>query len=112
MEWTVTDIGNDIVLVEVSGRLDVPGALKADPAFAAIADDKMYVIVDLSQLSFLASLGIRTLVSTSKALRAKNGNLVLMAPQASIEQVLSSSGIDTVIPVVKDRSAAEAAVLA
>lgn len=32
MEWNVTDIGNGITLVEVSGRMDVPGALKADPA--------------------------------------------------------------------------------
>lgn len=110
MDWTVTDIGNDTVLVDLSGRLDVPGALKADPAFAEIAENNMYVIVDLSRLAFLASLGIRTLVSTSKTLRAKNGNLVLLAPQDNIAQVLSSSGIDTIIPVVNDRAAAEASV--
>jgi anti-anti-sigma factor len=110
MDWTVTDIGNETVLVDLSGRLDVPGALKADPAFAEIAENNMYVIVDLSKLAFLASLGIRTLVSTSKTLRAKNGNLVLLAPQDNIAQVLSSSGIDTIIPVVNDRAAAEASV--
>jgi len=60
---------------------------------------------------FGASLGIRTLVTASKTLRSKNGNLVLFAPQPNIEQVLHSSGIDTIIPVVKDLEAAQAEVL-
>ena len=110
MEWNVTDIGNGITLVEVSGRMDVPGALKADPAFAEIADKNERVIVDLSKLDFLASLGIRTLVSTSKTLRGKNGNMVLLSPQSNIEQVLRSSGIDTIIPIANDRAQAEATV--
>lgn len=112
MEWNVVDIGNGITLVELSGRMDVPGALKADPAFVEIAEKHSRVIVDLSKLDFLASLGIRTLVSSSKTLRAKNGNLVLLSPQSNIEQVLRSSGIDTIIPIAKDRAQAEATVSA
>ena len=112
MEWNVVELGNGITLVELSGRLDVPGALKADPAFAEIADRSTRVIVDLAKLDFLASLGIRTLVTASKTLRAKNGNMVLVAPQPNIEQVLRSSGIDTIIPIAQDRADAEASVLA
>ncbi len=112
MEWTVVEVGNDMTLVELSGRMDVAGALKADPAFAAIAEQHKHVIVDLTKLDFLASLGIRTLVSTCKTLRAKDGGMVLLAPQPNIEQVLRSSGIDTIIPVVADRAEAEAQVLA
>ncbi len=111
MEWNVVDIGNGIALVEVSGRMDVPGALKADPAFIEIADKNSRVIVDLTQLAFLASLGIRTLVTTCKTLRQKNGGMVLLSPQPNIEQVLRSSGIDTIIPIETDRAAAEARVL-
>lgn len=112
MEWTVTDVGNGVTLVELSGRMDVPGALKADPAFAEIAQNNDHVIVDLAKLDFLASLGIRTLVTTCKALRSKNGGMVLLSPQPNIEQVLRSSGIDTIIPIAKDRADAEASVLA
>lgn len=112
MEWNVVEIGNGLELVEVSGRLDVPGALKADPAFAGIADKYSHVIVDLSRLEFLASLGIRTLVSTCKTLRGKEGNMVLLAPQPNVEQVLRSSGIDTIIPIARDRASAETEVLA
>jgi anti-sigma B factor antagonist len=111
MEWNLVDIGNGIALVELTGRMDVQGALKADPAFSEIADKNERVIVDMSRLDFLASLGIRTLVTTSKTLRGKNGNMVLLSPQANVEQVLRSSGIDTIIPIASDRAQAEAAVL-
>jgi anti-sigma B factor antagonist len=111
MEWKVKELGGDVTLVELDGRMDVPGALKADPAFEEIAGDNTYVVVDLAKLDFLASLGIRTLVTASKTLRSKNGNLVLFAPQPNIEQVLRSSGIDTIIPVVKDLEAAQTEVL-
>lgn len=112
MDWTVVNLASGVTLVELTGRMDVPGALKADPAFADIAENNDKVIVDLSGLAFLASLGIRTLVSTSKTLRAKNGNMVLLNPQPNIEQVLRSSGIDTIIPIATDMATAEANVLA
>lgn len=112
MEWNVVDAGNGITLVELSGRMDVAGALQADPAFAEIASDNTNVIVDLSKVDFLASLGIRTLVSASKALRAKNGGMVLLTPQPNVEQVLRSSGIDTIIPIATSREEAETGVLA
>ena len=46
-----------------------------------------------------------------KALAAKGGNLVLMQPQPGVEKVLMTSGINTIIPVVPDMSAAEAVLL-
>lgn len=112
MEWTVVEQDNDITLVELSGRMDVAGALKADPAFATIAEQHKHVIVDLAKLDFLASLGIRTLVTTCKSLRQKDGGMVLLSPQPNVEQVLRSSGIDTIIPVVADRAEAETQVFA
>jgi len=112
MEWKVVDAGNGITLVELSGRMDVAGALLVDPAFAEVARDNTSVIVDLAKVDFLASLGIRTLVSACKTLRAKNGGMVLLTPQPNVEQVLRSSGIDTIIPIVMTREEAEAGVLA
>lgn len=111
MEWSVSDLENGLTKVVLNGRLDLQGALAVDPAFAKIAEEKHKVVVDLSAVPFLASLGLRTLVTSCKALAAKGGNLVLMAPQAGVEKVLMTSGINTIIPVVPDMSAAEAVLL-
>lgn len=112
MEWTISDAGNGITLIELDGRLDVAGALAIDPSFGEVAAQNMYVIADMSKVDFLASLGIRTLVSACKTLRAKNGGMVLLSPQSNVEQVLRSSGIDTIIPIATTRQEAEATVLA
>lgn len=112
MKWTISDAGNGITLMELDGRLDVAGALAVDPTFAEVAAQSMNVIVDLSKVDFLASLGIRTLVSACKALHAKNGGMVLLSPQSNVEQVLRSSGIDTIIPITTTRQEAETTVLA
>ena len=112
MEWTISDAGNGITLVELEGRLDVAGALAVDPAFGEVAAESTHVIVDMSKVEFLASLGIRTLVTACKALRAKNGGMALLSPQANVEQVLRSSGIDSIIAITSTRQEAEATVLA
>jgi anti-sigma B factor antagonist len=110
MDWSVIDAGNGVTLVAVKGRMDVAGSLKVDPVFAEQAGQTAHMIVDLSELDFLASLGIRTLVTACKTLHAKNGGMVVFAPQQNVEDVLRSSGIDTIIPIAPDRASAEAQV--
>ena len=111
MEWNVVDLGNGLTRLNVSGRMDVAGTLAVDPVFANIAQEKLNVVVDLSNVSFLASLGIRTLMMSCKALAEKGGNLVLLDPQTAVAKVLEASAIDRVIPVVRDMAAAEAILL-
>ena len=110
MEWNLVELQDGIKIIELSGRMDVQGSLKVDPAFVEIAENNRSLIVDLAKLDFLASLGIRTLVMTCKTLSNKNGRMILLSPQPNIEKVLRTSGIDTIIPIFHDRKAAEDAV--
>jgi anti-anti-sigma factor len=107
MELTAGDIGNEITKISLSGRLDIDGALKIDEPFMDIVKEKKFVAVDLSQVSFLASLGMRTLVSGAKASWENGGKLVLLKPQENVEKVLRAAAIDTIIPIVRDMSEAE-----
>src|SRR5262245_17895152 len=67
MNLEVGDLENGITKITLSGRLDVEGALKIDGEFNSIAEQKKRVLVDLSTVTFLASLGIRTLITGAKA---------------------------------------------
>ncbi len=103
----ITDMNGTITLVSLTGRMDVKGALAVDGAFDAVANSKQKLIIDLSGVSFLASLGIRTLISTCKTLAARGGDLVLLNPQPNVQKVLTSSGVDTVIKTVHDLNEAQ-----
>lgn len=111
MEWTVVDLENGMAKLAVSGRMDIEGALAVDPIFEKVANEKTNLVVDISNLTFLASLGLRTLVRSCKTLAAKGGNMVLMGAQPGVEKVLKTSGVNTIIPLVADMSEAEAILL-
>ena len=108
MNLDITDLDNGITRVQLSGRMDVQGALAIDKEFGALADQKKKVVIDLSNVTFLASLGIRTLIMSCKTLASKGGGMVLLNPQPNVEKVLRTSGVDTVIQIVRDMSAASA----
>lgn len=96
--------------VSLQGRLDVAGALEIDAPFTAAAVTQCArVVVDLAETSFIASIGIRTLVSSAKALAVRGGRMVLMRPGPDVRRVLETAGIDQIIPIRDDLAGATAA---
>ena len=105
MNLDVAELKDGITKVTLSGRLDIEGALKIDSEFNKIAEGNKNVLVDLSAVTFLASLGIRTLITGAKAASNNGGKMVLLNPQPNVERVLRTSRVDTVIPIVDDLTA-------
>lgn len=94
---------DDIVQLKLIGRLDLEGTQAIEDKFAAAAAvrEGKYV-VDLSGLDFLASIGIRLLVTAAKTQLNRGGKLILAAPQPPIRRVLEASGIDKLIELTAD----------
>jgi anti-sigma B factor antagonist len=57
------------------------------------------LIVDLSQLGFMATVGVYELVCTRDALTELGGTLALAAPQKVVRRMLELSGVDQRIAV-------------
>jgi anti-anti-sigma factor len=100
--------------VVLAGRLDMLGmeeiALKLTSLTASKA---LPVILDLRDVSFLASIGIRSIISSARALDQKGGRMViLLGDNDLVKATLESTGIDDVITMVADEEQAERDVLA
>lgn len=105
-------LDHGILKVNLSGRLDVLGAQAIDMKFTALtATQKALVLVDISEVSFLASLGMRTLLSSAKALSNRGGHMVLYKPQSNVLDVLETSGVSSLIPVYNDFEEAKGALV-
>jgi anti-sigma B factor antagonist len=104
------ELAGGVTKVTLTGKLDIAGANAIDLHFNVIAGSKRAVIVDLSRVSFVASMGLRTLILGAKVVASKRGRMVLLSPTADVEQVLVASGADTLIPILHDLDAAVAAV--
>jgi anti-anti-sigma factor len=110
MQMDVVQLEDGVTRVNLAGRMDIEGTQAIDLKFTALtANRRAAVIVDLSQVTFLASIGMRTLLSSAKALSQKGGKMVLLSPQPMVATALSTAGIDLLIPIVADLDAARAA---
>jgi len=100
------------VRVTLKGRLDLQGAAKIDLAFNTVIGSNRGVIVEMSEVTFLAPIGIRTLVLGRKQLQRRGGNLVLLSHHPDAEQVLEVTGVTDLLPILRDEASALAAVSA
>ena len=103
MELTSENLPNGVEKIALTGRMDTAGAQEIDLRFTSLtATRPALIVVDLSQVSFLASMGIRTLLSAARGLGRRGGRMVLASPQPLVQEVLKVAGIDSLIPVYAD----------
>jgi len=94
---------NGVIKIYLSGQMDFLGTNAISKEFSELtARHKNPFLVDLSEVGFLASVGIRMLLASAKDLSKRGSRLALLKPQAKVQDVLQSSGISTIIPVYQD----------
>jgi anti-anti-sigma factor len=107
MQITILDAAGNTAKVVLNGKLDISGAEKIALPLATLAGGKSGVLLDMTAVTFLASIGIRHLVMASKALARRGARLVLLNPNALVTDVLTTSGVVELMAIA--RSDAEAA---
>jgi anti-anti-sigma factor len=110
MDLEVQQLDGGIDRIKLAGRLDSAGVQEIDHRLSALTSaSQAFVLVDLSQVPFLASIGIRTLLTNARVLKQRGGKMALLNPQSLVEEVLKVTGIESVIPIFHDLEAARAA---
>jgi anti-anti-sigma factor len=101
MEMTLAELPGPVSCVRLDGRLDAAGADRIDTRFtAAVVATGRPAVIDLSGVTFLASMGIRLLIATARGLRAKGTKLVLFGAPELVQNVLDQAALDQIIPIV------------
>ena len=106
MQIVISDEAGPTAKLGLTGKLDVAGAEVIAIPLATLAGGKKGVVIDMSGVTFLASIGIRHLVSATKTLSRKGGKLVLLNPTDAVKDVLVTSGVTDLMPIVATESAA------
>ncbi|MBC7781895.1 MAG: STAS domain-containing protein [Proteobacteria bacterium] len=100
MKMTIHPMAGDLTVISLEGRLDIQGADAIDDQFAFATTTKpKRIVVDLSQVVFMASIGIRTLFTAARAQTARGGRIVLAAPTEMVNKVLLTAGVDQLMPI-------------
>ena len=109
MNINITEAADGITKVALDGRLDIAGAAKVDPHFVALAESSTALVVDLAQVSFLASLGVRTLMLSAKTLIRRGADIAVCGANENVEKVLRSTGFDEIVRLYPDFASAASA---
>jgi anti-anti-sigma factor len=104
----------DIVVGALSGEIDLSNATELERAIAdAVPNTALGMVLDLSELTYVDSSGIRLLLSLAGRLRWRGQDLALAAPDGSrCRRVLSMAGSDGTLNLEATVDAARARLLA
>jgi anti-sigma B factor antagonist len=106
---TIEELAGGITKVILEGRLDIEHSPAVDSRMKVIAGRDTLVLVDLQNVSFLGSMGLRALVAPALVLKGRGGKMVLFGPNELVAKILKVSGIETMIPVHYELQSALAA---
>ena len=113
MNIEVNNLDSGLVEILLHGRLDIEGTGAVENTFTfQAASKKAAVLVDMSAVEFIASIGMRLLLSNARALENRGGKLRLLNPASVVKEALVTAGIDKLIPIYTDRATASQELLA
>ena len=103
MEMKVIREDDELTHVKLSGRVDLEGIGDLDLEFTRhIVTRRKPALVDISDVDYIASIGLRMLVTAAKALNKFGARMVLLNPHPEVEDVLRTAGFDKVMPIEND----------
>jgi anti-anti-sigma factor len=92
------DQSGDVRRIALDGRLDADGVAAIETDFQEAAAESPNLIVDMTDVPFVASLGIRMLVNAAKAQEHLGGKMVLAGIDEMTQTILHTTGINFLIP--------------
>jgi anti-anti-sigma factor len=112
MDVTITELPG-VTKAGLSGRLDTASVNQVEMHFtASIMPKAQHTVVDLSEVSFIASLGIRMLLSTARGLSRRGAKLAMFGANPAVMEIIETTALNEIIPILRTESDAIAAVTA
>ncbi|MBE6442722.1 MAG: STAS domain-containing protein [Desulfovibrio desulfuricans] len=105
MDITATQ-DNGCTVLALSGRMDATTTVEFDNAAqAALKEGHTHILVDLKDLVYMSSAGLRSLLNLAKTAKAAQGKLCFCCLQPMVAEVFRISGFDRMLSVHDDREA-------
>jgi anti-sigma B factor antagonist len=109
MKLEYSELADGIRLIKLEGRLDLNGTYSVEVPFVnRCAGEGVRVLVDLSGVSYVSSVGIPMLVNTAKSVMSRGGRMAFLSPQENVVKVLELVGVSQVMPIYEDQASAVA----
>jgi anti-anti-sigma factor len=93
-------------VLKVSGRLDNVTALEFDTACDKVLRQGTTLVLDFSDLAYISSAGLRSVLLAGKKFKAKEGRVLICGLNKMVKDVFHISGFTGMFPVYENREEA------
>ena len=98
MEVTI-DKQDSKLTVKVTGRLDTLSSPELEKKLGSVLEGVTYVVMDLNELEYISSAGLRVLIGISKALGAQ-GEMKIINVNETVMDIFEVTGLDGILNIV------------
>jgi anti-sigma B factor antagonist len=91
-------IENETATIKISGRLDTVTAPELEQVVDAISDDVKKLILDMQELEYTSSAGLRVILKAKKMMN-KRGNMKLINVNNDIMEVFDITGFLDILTI-------------
>ena len=107
MRLQYSELDSGVRLIKLNGTLDIHGVNQVDTEFVRhCTGENVCVLVDLSKVNFISSIGIPLLINSAKLLARQGGKMALLNPKKFVEDSLEIMGFSMIIPIYHNVNAA------
>jgi anti-sigma B factor antagonist len=97
----------DVVVLALSGKLDAATAKSFEEKILGVIDSgAQRLVIDLAQLEYVSSSGLRVFLLAAKRLQSTQGKIVLCALRDHIRQVFDLAGFSSFLSIYGSRDEA------
>ena len=101
MEINVREIG-DVKIADLKGDLDTNTAAQCEAQLKGIIEGGgTKLLLNLEQLDFMSSAGLRVSLATAKLLQSQGGTLRVCCLNETVQEIFEMSGFITILNVTK-----------
>src|SRR6185312_16341772 len=94
-----TDFDGDAWTVSLAGELDLSSADQLDTTIAELcADGARQIVVEMSELEFMDSTGLRSLLVGAELCEVNDCELLIGSTSLQVERLFSVSGVEGELP--------------
>jgi anti-sigma B factor antagonist len=89
-----------VEVISVSGRVDSSTAPEFEQALKGALDaGRHHIVLDLQNVDYMSSAGLRAMVAALKTARRHNGDVRVANPSARVTEVLQLAGLTSIFEV-------------
>ena len=99
MELKISKMG-DVSTITLTGRIDASVALDIEQELLSlISEESCKLVITLSEVTFISSAGLRSLIAVLKQAKREGGDLRLAEMDRRVQEVFDMTGISTIFKI-------------